>query len=451
MQHVLDILGQSTGRKVLLDCTMLGTEEVLCAIARHERKAGRKVALQADRMVEMCALYSREFMAAHFCASSEEARVSCITGGGGHQPTKEYCSCLMCCGQRLSPKVLLLKPSTQWFGTAHSSLSGTKSPFKDPATGIIHICYAIHSSFEELLAFVETVQPRKVASINKPAARQLDKLRTRCSGAASPRPKRKQDARRAYNQDEQHKQTAPATCLINPKRQLLHPATTTSIKQAPRYCMHEEHATHQLIDQTQLHNVSQRSQGASRNAKTTVRDCASAPVVQKPVHVVREQPVNIIREQPAASKKVQLVQQLQPSPCQAQPLRPQVQSLAINLSLKPKLKTQPKPKLTTDQPPQQMIPSIPSKVAKVEGSGDMPVKSTVHHPAQESSSDTDSDDIFDFITQHKNHQATAIQKSQGPVPIHHHHLQRIRHTIWQANDTNVNQAKKPTFLSLDQL
>ena len=222
----------------------------------------------------------------------------------------------------------------------------------------------------------------------------------------------------------------------------MHPAATTSVKQAPRYCVHEEHAPHQLIDQTQLPNVSQRSQGTSRNAKTTVRDCANAPVVQKPVHVVREQPVNIVRE-PAASKKVQSVQQLQPSPWQAQPLRPQVQSLAFNKSVKPKLKPQPKPKLTTDQPPQQIIPS---KVAKVEGSGDMPVNSTVYHPAQKSSSDSDSDDIFDFITQHKNHQATAIQKSQGPVPMHH--LQRIRH-IWQANDTN--QAKKATFLSLDQL
>ena len=59
----------------------------MCAIARHERKAGRKVALQADRMVEMCAVCAR--FRQHFA----EDLVVCI---GAAVQQRVHVSSLLC-------------------------------------------------------------------------------------------------------------------------------------------------------------------------------------------------------------------------------------------------------------------------------------------------------------------------------------------------------------------
>lgn len=177
--QVLQIISsQPHNVQVYLECEMLGTQDVLVAVAE---KFKTKIFVEDEKLRESFKCVPELKRAKIFAADPLESRFHLLKNQRYTNRTEVL----------LEPDALYIRPSTQWFGQqgngrGNPALYQTRPCY---AHGIWHVLYSIHSSFEELEVFVSFLQPRGLVPLTECSAVALKRLTSSCltnvGGAAS--------------------------------------------------------------------------------------------------------------------------------------------------------------------------------------------------------------------------------------------------------------------------
>ena len=161
VNHLLDVFDRHEGRRFFLHSRGLGDEELLTAVSDHFSYNGTKL-MFADRrrfdelQITDPSLHSR-------CALLPDCRLHVIAN----------CRLIVIANsaqRRSDPRLVDLEgveinPSTLWFCNRYANVAEINPSMQDQRTGIWHILWSMHSSAEELRAFVDFLAPATVHPI----------------------------------------------------------------------------------------------------------------------------------------------------------------------------------------------------------------------------------------------------------------------------------------------
>lgn len=156
ISQVLGIISSSApNTKVYLECEMLGTQDVLLAVAK---KYKAKV------------FVSGKLKSALSCIP--EIRKADILTDDPHKTCFHLLKSQRYTNKSdvaLEPGALYIRPSVQWFGQQGNGRCDPAEYQTKPcyAHGIWHVLYSIHSSFEELEEFVSLLKPRQMVPLTE--------------------------------------------------------------------------------------------------------------------------------------------------------------------------------------------------------------------------------------------------------------------------------------------
>eukprot|EP00026_Physarum_polycephalum_P000780 Phypoly_transcript_00781.p1 GENE.Phypoly_transcript_00781~~Phypoly_transcript_00781.p1 ORF type:complete len:951 (+),score=205.22 Phypoly_transcript_00781:154-3006(+) len=183
IQQIVKLINSHSATcKVFLECTMLGAEVVLASVAQE---FGTSIFVEKGKFEELslipelaqCLTSDPTATRFHACAhmtfsASSAARHAALSYVASHQfKAKARRNALARSGSGEGgvnggeKEVLCIKPSVQWF-RAQGAAAPAKY-FNQPAKvdGIWHVMFSIHSSFPELVTFVNQLAPKTVTPI----------------------------------------------------------------------------------------------------------------------------------------------------------------------------------------------------------------------------------------------------------------------------------------------
>lgn len=177
LESILDLIeSKSEKRQILLECDMLGTEQVLHAVHEHFNTL-----IYADP-----ALYRKlegvESNLKFLTTNRSETRFMVVPAGSLSQKNLDRKKNALDVDRHLAAlDAFALKPSTQWFG----SVARTKAVNFSPKLhdGVWHVPYSIHGSYSEIRRFVEKIKPKSISPLTTISRSDLDALRQLCQSS----------------------------------------------------------------------------------------------------------------------------------------------------------------------------------------------------------------------------------------------------------------------------
>lgn len=174
LESVLELIeSKSENRQVLLECDMLGTEQVLHAVNEHFASL-----IYADpilfRKLEGVPGNSKFLTTNH-----AETRFMVVPAGALSQKNLDRKRSAKDVDRHLGAlDAFALKPSTQWFG----SVARTRTVDFTPKLhdGVWHVPYSIHGSFAEIKQFVTKIKPKLITPLTTIARSDLLALQQLC-------------------------------------------------------------------------------------------------------------------------------------------------------------------------------------------------------------------------------------------------------------------------------
>lgn len=192
LETVLNLIeSKSENRQILLECDMLGTEQVLHAVHEHFGSL-----IYADP-----ALYRKlegvPGNAKFLTTNRAETRFMVVPAGSLSQKNLDRKRSAVDIDRHVSGlDAFALKPSTQWFG----SVARTKSVDFTPKLhdGVWHVPFSIHGSYSEIRQFIAKIRPKSVTPLTSIARPDLMALQQLCQ------PSRRSSKEPSYGEDSEY-------------------------------------------------------------------------------------------------------------------------------------------------------------------------------------------------------------------------------------------------------
>lgn len=174
LEAVLDLIdSKSEKRQILLECDMLGTEQVLHAVHEH---FGSLIYADPALFRKLEGVPGNEKF---LTTNRSETRFMVVPAGSLSQKNLDRKRSASDIDRHVfGLDAFALKPSTQWFG----SVARTKTVDFTPKLhdGVWHVPFSIHGSFSEIRRFIAKIRPKSVTPLTSIARPDLVALQQLC-------------------------------------------------------------------------------------------------------------------------------------------------------------------------------------------------------------------------------------------------------------------------------